>query len=357
LVWVKVLALRDVRNLKEQAVELGPGLNLFLGDNAQGKTSLLEAVALLARGRSFRTDDLTEVVGRGIESFEIKGLAVEGPQETDLAFEWSRANRRFSVDKRPADARDYHGRLEASVYSSDRLRIVHGPMRDRRQYVDRAAAALSVAYRQTLRDYERIVRQRNAVLEAKGGDAAAWDERLVDVGGNLRARRQRYVARLRETLASAFRPEAESYEIAVAPEGAARWSEEEHQDYLRRELATNATRERAARRTLVGPHRDPVHLRVNGEDAAAAASSGQVRSLLLALTEAVLQVYREQTGQAAVALLDDLDSELDARRAAAACRTIAARGQALVTSAHPEWALGLGEARVFRVQEGRATPC
>jgi len=115
-------------------------------------------------------------------------------------------------------------------------------------------------------------------------------------------------------------------------------------------------RERAARRSLVGPHRDKIHLRVDGEDASIAASSGQVRSLLLALTQATLGVYREQTGNAAVALLDDLDSELDGSRSAAVCQAVAGQGQALVTSAHPEWASRLHDVgRVFRVSAGRVT--
>jgi DNA replication and repair protein RecF len=358
LVWVKTLALRDVRNLQEQTVELSPGLNLFLGANAQGKTSLLEAVALLARGRSFRTDDLHEVVGRGRGDFEVRGAAVGADRDTDLAFRWTPTQRLFSVDRRAATPRDYHGRLEASVYSTARLRIVHGSMRDRRQYLDRAGSALSVAYRETHREYERIVRQRNGALETRRGDAEAWDERLVAVGGRLRARRLDYVCRLNHALATAFRPDAESYEIVAEPEERGLRSEAEHQDRLRAELRLQADRERAARRCLVGPHRDKVHLRVNGEEAAVAASSGQVRSLLLALTEANLRVYREQTGHAAVALLDDLDSELDAVRAASVCRTIAEQGQALVTSAHPEWASRLGDGgRVFRVCAGRATVC
>jgi len=337
-------------------VELVPGLNLFLGPNAQGKTSLLEAVGLLARGRSFRTDDLAEVVGRGLASFEVRGSAAGGERETDLAFQWTREGRHFSVDRRAATPRDYHGRLEASVYSTDRLRIVHGPMRERRQFFDRAAAALSVAYRQTLRDYERIVRQRNALLEARRGDGEAWDQRLTEVGGCLRARRHHYLARLNHALTAAVRLEAETYDIVAEPADAAGSSEAQHQARLADELRQNAGRERAVRRSLVGPHRDKIHLRVNGEDASVAASSGQVRSLLLALTQATLRVYREQTGHAAVALLDDLDSELDAARASAVCQAVAGLGQALVTSAHPEWASRLNDVgRVFRVSAGRVT--
>jgi DNA replication and repair protein RecF len=112
-------------------------------------------------------------------------------------------------------------------------------------------------------------------------------------------------------------------------------------------------RERAAGRSLAGPHRDAVDLLVDGRDAGEGASSGQARSLLLALTLASLRVYRDETGRAAVALLDDLDSELDEDRAGTLCEEVARRGQALVTSAHPRWAESLRPlGSVYRVSAG-----
>ena len=337
-------------------MELSPGLNVFLGPNAQGKTSLLEAVGLLARGRSFRTDDLSEVVGRGANGFLVRGTAAGGEGDADLAFRWTPEERSFSLDDRTVAPREYTGRLEASVYSTDRLSVVHGPMRERRQYFDRAGAALSAAYRQTLRDYERILRQRTAALQGRERAIDAWDEGLALVGGTLRARRLSYLSRLNAALATSFRPEAETYAIRAEPTDGAGASEAQHQSRLAEEIKESAQRERQAGRCLVGPHRDAIHLLVDGASASASASSGQVRSLLLALTVATLSVYREQTGRTAVALLDDLDSELDADRALAVCRTVADQGQALVTSAHPEWASRLGDVgRLYRVSAGRVS--
>ena len=106
-------------------------------------------------------------------------------------------------------------------------------------------------------------------------------------------------------------------------------------------------------RSLVGPHRDEVLLLVDGEEAGVAASSGQARSLLLALALATLEVYRQETGSAAVALLDDLDSELDEARATELCREVSRRGQALVTTAHAGWARRLADGgRLFEVEAG-----
>ena len=335
---------------------LSSGLNVFLGQNAQGKTSLLEAVGLLARGRSFRTDSLGEVARRGADDFEVRGTAVGGEVDFELSFRWTSAGRSFVVGDRKVAPREYAGRLEACVYSTDRLRVVHGPMRERRAYFDRAGAAISAAYRQTLREYERIVQQRNAALQGRQRAQEAWDERLAEVGGTLRARRLAYLRRLDHALGAAFRPEAETYSIRAEPSVPAQTTEGEHQSRLGEEIKACAERERQAGRSLVGPHRDAIRLLVDGADAASSASSGQVRSLLLALTLATLQVYHEQTGRTAVALLDDLDSELDADRALAVCRTVAELGQALVTSAHPEWASRLGDVgRLYRVSAGRVT--
>ena len=119
------------------------------------------------------------------------------------------------------------------------------------------------------------------------------------------------------------------------------------------EVAARLPRERAAGRSLAGPHRDAIELLLDGRDVAEGASSGQARSLLLALALASLRVYREETGRSAVALLDDLDSELDEERAGALCAEVAQRGQALVTSAHPGWAESLRPlGRIYHVSGG-----
>ena len=346
------LEIADLRNLRDVRVSLDPGLNVFLGRNAQGKTTLLEAVAVLARGRSFRTDDVQALVRRGAPGFAARARSRNGDRATELAVEVTAAGRRLQVDGREVPPRAYHGRLEVAVYSTDRLKVVRGPMRERRLYVDRQAAALWPAYRQVLREYERVLTQRNAALQARAGGLEAWDERLVHVGGALRQRRACYVHRLASALATGFSPRGERYAIAVAP--GATGGEGPHREALRAELESRRADERRAGRSLAGPHRDAVALTVDGQDAAVFASSGQARSLLLALALASLDVYRAETGSPAVALLDDLDSELDEERAAALCAEVAGRGQALVTTAHADWARRLGgQGRLFTVEDGR----
>lgn len=353
-VHVERLEVRDLRNIRDAAVTLEPGLNVFVGRNAQGKTSLLEAVALLARGRSFRTERVQQLIRRDAPFARATGIAC-GPTRRPVALqvEVRPEGRTLHVDGGQVTPAAYQGRLEAVVYSTDRLRIVRGPMKERRSYLDRGAAVLWPAYRRTLREYEQVVRQRNACLERGGRDLEAWDERLIELGAALRQRRAGYAERLRAALREGYRPQGEAYDVELSAEAAS--GEAEEQRRLREEMQLRRRDELRARRSLSGPHRDGVRLNIDGADASVNASSGQARSLLLALALATLAVYRAERGDSAVALLDDLDSELDEPRAAQLCREVAERGQALVTTAHPGWARRLGLGRVFTVDEGRVT--
>jgi len=348
------LNVQDLRVIAQAEVRLSAGLNIFVGDNAQGKTSLLEAVGLLARGRSFRTDETRSLIRRGRESLFTRGV-LEDAGGTRLEVEVSSARRRFAVDGREVGPGDYAGRLDVVVYATDRLRVIRGPMKERRQFLDRGAAALWPAYRQLVREYERVLRQRNAALQSGGRGVEAWDERLVESGARLRQRRGAYVARLRDALAAGFSASGERYGVSLQPAPAA--SPEAEAQALGRELEAQRAVERRARLSLVGPHRDRVLLTIDGEEAALVASSGQARSALLALTLAAAEVVRQERGQRATLLLDDLDSELDFDRTRALCERVAADGQALVTTAHPAWAAELdGLARRFAVAAGEVRP-
>jgi len=350
MVWVESLAVRDFRNIHEAALDLHPGINVFHGRNAQGKTSLLEAVGVLSRGRSFRTEDTPSMIRRGASGLVARGLESGAAGAGQLEVELQPQRRVFRVDGRDVSPREYQGRLEVIVYSTARLRVVHGSMRDRRSFLDRQAAALWPSYRAELRTFERLLQQRNAALEGRSADLPAWTERFVESGARLRHRRALYAERLTTALGAGFRPDGESYAVRLSSRPA---SEEDSRRALVAELSSLATRERAAGRSLAGPHRDGVALLLDGRDAAEGASSGQARSLLLALALASLALYRQETGRSAVALLDDLDSELDESRAAELCQQVARGGQALVTSAHAGWAESLRPlGRVFSVVEG-----
>ena len=352
MVWVRHLSINDLRNIGEASVDLHPGLNIFCGHNAQGKTSLLEAVGFVARGRSFRTENSPAAIRRGAPMLHARAEAGRGGRFCALEVRVQPGRREFRVDGRRVSPREYQGRLEVVVYSTDRLRVIRGPMRERRQFLDRSAGALWPAYRADARAFERVLSQRNAALQESARDLPVWTERFVELGARLRFRRAEYAARLSAMLRRGFAPSGEAYEVLTKTTGTT--NEADARAHLAAEIQSLERRERAIGRSLAGPHRDAVELLLNGRDAAHEASSGQARSLLLALVLANIEVYREETSRNAVALLDDLDSELDQDRTHALCQEVAGRTQALVTSAHPGWAESLrSRGQLFHVSDGK----
>ena len=239
------------------------------------------------------------------------------------------------------------GRLEAVVYSTDRLRVVRG------QHAGAAAVPRPRARRPSGRPIAQAcatssgcVLQRNAALGQRRARPAGVERALRGArrGASRRGAPPTWGG-FDARSPVVFRPAGEEYDVSL-PEPAPGRAGEPPARCARRDIAPRPRAARSrGRRSLVGPHRDAVALHVNGQEASPRRSSGQARSLLLALSLAALEVYREESGRAAVALLDDLDSELDEERAGRSLpRRWRGRGQALVTTAHPGWAERLARA-------------
>jgi DNA replication and repair protein RecF len=229
------------------------------------------------------------------------------------------------------------------VFTPDDLELVKGPAERRRAAADDIGAQLSPAYAKLRRDYGRVIRQRNALLkEGVAGPALeAWDEQVVTVGARLLVHRLGLVSKLMERAASHY--------AALASSEALTWtyddrcglgdpgtlmvpSAEAAEEAIRMEMARRAHEERRRATTLVGPHRDDIVLLVDGRDARAFASQGQQRSAALAWKMAEVDLIEEVSRVRPVLLLDDVMSELDARRRQALGAAVMGRTQAFVTT-------------------------
>jgi DNA replication and repair protein RecF len=341
------LWLDDFRCLRGIDLELDPGLTVIHGANGQGKTSLLEAIAWIASTHSFRGVPDKPLVRTGCEQAIVRAEIFEDDRLQLFEAEVRAAGRnRIRCNKRAITrARDLHGLLRIAVFAPDDLELVKGGPAARRVYLDELLGILAVRYDAARGDLDRILRQRNALLRGGVRDPEAvttldvLDEQLVGAATELVRGRLQLVERLDPVIAAAYaglagdgRPVGQSYEAEWASEPLAAGDAEEIAGLLRAALAARRRAEVDRGVTLVGPHRDDWRLTIDGLDARTQASQGEQRSLALALRLAGRAVVHELTGTPPVLLLDDVFSELDARRSAALVENLPP-GQTLLTTA------------------------
>ncbi|MHB8507761.1 MAG: DNA replication/repair protein RecF [Candidatus Dormibacteria bacterium] len=352
------------RNYLKQVVPLSPGVNLFLGANAQGKTNLLEALYLGATGRSPRSALLAEMVmweqagARVVLDFEEGGRkrCLEVRLERDPAS--TRTRRTIRLDEKPMAASAHAGRIRVVLFHPEEMTLVRGSGEARRRLVNGLLSQAEPAYSGLLSRYQRLLEQRNQLLkrvqqELEPPSALGWwTEELARAGGGLvevRARRLGQVA----PLVAARHAEisgGERLEVAYAPSVPL---SDDPARALAQELYSRQREEIARGVTVAGPHRDDLTFTLAGLPAASHASQGQQRTAILAFKLAEVELLTEGGGSP-VLLLDDVMSELDAPRRAHLLRQVEASAQSVITSAEaayfPEGFTGRVRAR--RVEAG-----
>ena len=368
---LRQLALTNFRNYPRQELELQPGTILLLGANAQGKTNLLEAVFLLATGRSERADadaDYiawtergevqpyariagTAVRASGAVSVEIVVLGRAGRRvaAADRARGGLIASKRFKLNGVPKRASDVVGAITAVLFTTDDMELIRGAPAGRRRYLDVMLSQVDRPYLRALQRYAKLITQRNALLKriqdggARAGELAYWDEELSRDGAAILTTRAAAAAQLAEAAAATharLSGEREQLALAYEPRFTDAWpaariivaGAEAVASALLDRLRATHPRDIAAGITLTGPHRDDLSMTLGGEPAAAFASRGQQRTAALALRLAEAQLLHARGGERPILLLDDVLSELDASRRASVLAAIDA-DQVWITSA------------------------
>ena len=344
------ISIRDLRSYASLEAVFGPGPQLIVGPNAAGKTTLLEAIVLLAWGRSHRTSTDAELVRWGSELTRVEGLA--GAETVEVAIvrpasaavgPSSGARKRIRVNGVARRAAGLMGLLRTVVFAPEEMLLVIGSPGLRRAAIDQLAMQRSAAYGRDLAAYTRTLQQRNSLLRAIREEQAGrdelrfWDGAFLDAGGAIVAERLRLLGDLAEPLARAhaeIAPEeagAARLEISYATNAPAQ-PDESPRDALARRLRETADKEVWNGSTLVGPHRDDVVFGLAGRDLSGFASRGQQRTAILAFKLAELDLLTVQDGRPPLLLLDDVFSELDPERRAHLVRRIAELPQAFVTT-------------------------
>lgn len=337
---VERLELSDFRNYGAVAFELTTGVTAVLGDNGQGKTNAVEALAYLSTLSSFRGVPAEALIRQGADVAIVRASVVDDDgRRSSIEAEIARTGRhRVLVNRqRLGRARDLLGVVRVTVFAPDDLVLVKGSPSDRRGFLDDTLVALAVKHDATRLEVDRVLRQRNRLLKQAGGRASpeivstldVWDAKLVESGSRLGVGRAALVGRLGPLVAEAYgqltggsSPIDLEYVAPWRACGLADALVEARADDLRRGVST------------VGPHRDELVIRLEEMPARTHASQGEQRTLALALRLAAHRLIAERTGTTPVLVLDDVLSELDPGRGRALLEHVPP-GQVVITSASP----------------------
>jgi DNA replication and repair protein RecF len=391
------LRLRDFRNYARLDVDFSPGFHLLLGDNAQGKTNILEAIYLMATLRSFRGVGGAQMIRHGARGYFAGGKIVGGLMQTagsnfplipafspsggegarradegvrpageekailnspgsrEIKMFWSARERNLSLDGQPVKKlADYLGALRTVVFCTEDLQLVKGTARARRRFIDLLLAQTQPGYLPLLQRYMHSVRARNALLKQRTADEAALDSfsvELVKLGNEIIRARRELVPKFSPLARLAYRRisnDAEELRIEYQPSV---------KNDFAVELASSRAREKTFRATLVGPHRDDVQLLLHEKSAAQFGSEGQKRTLAIALKMAQAEFLAGIHGSPPILLIDDVMGELDLKRRGGFLPLLEqarrSSGQVFMTCTEENWPSEMGkELQRWTVQQG-----
>ena len=402
MAYLSRLTLTNYRNFRQAELELPPGVAVFAGANAQGKTALLEAIYTLAVGQSFRAANAREVVNFDAasagEAAYVSGVAQRGDQNitavvgylpageptapdgmpansdgdnddnTDAIPALPPVRKQIRLNRQPARASGLLGQIGAVLFFADDLNLVLGSPSHRRRYLDILISQCDRYYLAALQRYQSALRHRNGLLRRQrdtGGvsddEMRYWDEQLIESGATLMLGRRAALddlaaaaAKLHRDLSDLARALRIIYQPRVPAEGAAADIKAAFGAALRR----TAARERATAATAAGPHRDDVAILLGDRPAGAFASRGEARTIALSLRLAEAAYLAQARADDPLILLDDALSEMDAARRERVLQQAAGYRQALIatTEIEPVRAHFGPNAAYFQVANNAVTP-
>ncbi len=327
---LRSLAQLNARNLRTPRLDFEDGVVALVGRNAAGKSNVLEAAYLGCTGE-LPAGRVSDVVRHGEEEGYVAAEVEHDEGVSRIEVGLAPGRKQVRLDGQQARALDVARVVTAVLVTPEDADLVHGPPSGRRAYLDGVLAKLSPRYAMLLREYQRVVEQRNALLRASLGRSGtdptlpAWTDRFVGLGNEIDALRERAVARLAPLAAEVYREVAGCGALGVT------LARNRDATDLADALADAAAEERARGITPVGPHRDDLAVALDGHDLQTYGSRGEARTAALALRVAEYRLLAEKHGEAPVLLIDDFTAELDAERRAYLLAWTATTPQVLVT--------------------------
>ena len=366
---VRSLELEGFRNYDRLAAEFHSQVNLIYGDNAQGKTNLLEAIAYLSSARSHRARYDREMIGMDQTAADIRGIVESRGRTFTVEAQLARGRTRklFSNGVRLKNAGELAGVLNTVLFCPEDLYLIREGAAARRRFLDSAICQLRPRYAQALAEYGRLYEHKTRILRDWNEHPSLlsalddFDLRMAQMGALLIHYRAHFVKRLQEAAPPIHRDFSGGGEelsltyttVSNIPDPLA--SPKELLPLLLDHQARHKQAELDSRQCLSGPHKDDLTVELNGMSAKTFASQGQTRTAALSLKLASREIFYQETGEWPVLLLDDVLSELDARRQEFVLRRING-GQVFITCCEDARLEGLEEGKVFHIHGGALKP-
>ncbi|MCA1635754.1 MAG: DNA replication and repair protein RecF [Acidobacteria bacterium] len=356
------LETHQFRNLNGK-VSWGEGLNIIYGENGQGKTNWLEAIYLLATTKSFRTQRPQEAIRFGVDLAVVRGSVARSRNvRRDLQVTLQGSTKTLSVNEKRETVTNYLSQLHVVAFTADELEVVRGGPEARRKFLDRGVVSLHHTYIQTLADYQRVIKQKNRLLQDIAEselnlDKAReliepWNRQLVSLSTTIHEARSDYVERLQESLQRRLF-EREEITICYVSALEGRGDLSNYEALIRERLSFRLQAEIASGYALIGPHKDDLQILFDGRDIRTYGSSGQQRSALILLDLAAISVYYSWHNEYPIFVLDDVDAELDRRRIIQLLEYLKERTQTFITTSKESLVSEFSSsAYVFEVKSG-----
>ena len=361
---IKKFIAENFRNIENCSIEFNSGVNLLLGDNAQGKTNAVEGIYMFARGKSFRAKEDRELLKFGEKGFRIYIEYEDKNGENSLEYILYGRDRRRKKNGYPIKSvKEMIGGFRAVLFYPDDLALVKDSPEERRSFINVALGQCYPVYVDYYSKYKIALENRNCLLKGylKGnyysqGELDSWSESMAEYASHINLQRREYVKKLEIYAKKIMREISDGkeelsliYESDVGEEFST--LSEIKNEYLNVFKRENE-REKMAGITLFGVHRDDIEIMINGNSARSFASQGQTRTAALSIKLAEREIFLAETGEYPILLLDDVLSELDMRRQEFVLNRIGG-GQTLISCCEDEGISGRTGGKVLKVEKGR----
>ena len=364
---IERLELKDFRNYDSIEMDFSSNINVLIGENAQGKTNLMESLYVLSMAKSHRTSNDKELIRWDADYGKIKGDIQKKYGHLPLELILSKKGKKAKVNHlEQTRLSDYIGQLNVVMFAPEDLYLVKGSPQVRRRFLDMEIGQISPIYLHDLLQFQKIMKQRNHILKQHQGKPVLKDvmfdvytEQYIDAAVKVIQKRFHFMQLLQqwaEPIHFGISRGLEKLRIVydsstgIQPE----WSTTEMKNHLEKKIADSQSRELYRGVSLIGPHRDDLHFFVNDYDVQTYGSQGQQRTTALSLKLAEIELIKQEVGESPVLLLDDVLSELDDYRQSHLLNTIQGDVQTFVTTTSVEGIAHetIKQAELFHVEQG-----